>query len=164
MKLVTVDPGVRKCGWALFEEERLVDCGWVIAGVAASRPQWVKTARELLAEIFRHVPSEDWEDLRFAVEQMHSRSTRKEAWESLLEISRMTGAFGAFAYPCPVELVSPTKWTGRMKKEKHQKRTKLLLTPEERDIMVVTLAEAPVSAHSEVVDAIGMGLYLTGRV
>lgn len=167
--MISVDPGVRRCGFAIFRGLNLEKAGYVDAE-KQPKNQFIRTAWELHTAI--------WDELgRVAgpfdlfVEEMHSRAAKKSAWKHLMEISRMTGAFMAYMdndLGGDAGLVSPNIWTGRLSKPDHQKRTLLSLTDPESGIINSAIESAKGSgcseARSEIIDAVGIGLYQLGRV
>jgi hypothetical protein len=170
-----VDPGERKIGLALFRDAELIWAGHYICGrVELGESQYLETAKGivgLMAER-RELWEKPGDTVTLAVEEMVARRGRVEAWDSLMEISRMTGALSqrftdyAQVIGCPwtVRLIDPGRWTRRLAKEKHQERTKLSLTVQEQvNIVDPALSEAPKEAHSEIIDAVGIGLFVVGR-
>jgi hypothetical protein len=160
--LCSVDPGERKIGLAFFVDGVLTSAqALVLPRVELGGNQWLKTA-EAIGDLLLPLPPGT-----LAIEEMKVRRGRMEAWDSLLEISRMTGALGdrAAMTGWMVRMVDPGRWTRKLEKAKHQERTKLSLTDSERDnILIPALEAAPVAeARSEIIDAVGIGLYILGR-
>lgn len=161
MNLVAIDPGVRKYGVAVFRNDVLWSAGGFVADkVPFGVEQWVETAKHMLASALELSEGEPYP---LYIEEMHSRASKKSAWDHLLEISRATGGVGAL-WDGEVHLVSPNKWTGRLRKDLHQARTVKVLS---RDEIIKpfhrALDDAPAEAASEIKDAIGIGLYVLGR-
>lgn len=168
---ISVDPGVRRCGFAVFRGLALEKAGYCDTQ-KTPKNQFIETAWNLHTEIWRRVALTK-EEFDLYVEEMHSRSSKKSAWTHLMEISRMTGAFMAYMdnenfMRREFGLVSPNIWTGKLSKDDHQKRTLLSLTKTERDVINAAIESAKDSgcseARSEIIDAVGIGLYQLGRV
>lgn len=168
---ISVDPGVRRCGFAVFRGLTLEKAGYCDTQ-KTPKNQFIETAWDLHTEIWRVVDL-GREPFDLYVEEMHSRATKKSAWTHLMEISRMTGALMAYMdnddfMRYEFGLVSPNVWTGRLSKPDHQKRTLLSLTRAERDVINTAIESAKDSgcseARSEIIDAVGIGLYQLGRV
>lgn len=124
--------------------------------------QWLVTAKSLIAEMWVMASGEPGGLL--VIEEMKIRSSKPEAWANLVEITRMTGALGALWPGDEVRLVDPGRWTKRLAKPKHQIRTRTLLTPREvNGIVDEAFTKYPKDAHSEILDAVGIGLHICGR-
>jgi len=117
--------------------------------------------------------------LTVAYERMEARSSKRSAHRNLTELSEMAGVFiGRIAntnfddyflsrvsravvdYSGKVVPTLPSRWTGKLSKSQHQSRTMGSLTDAERELV----GEAGYADNSEVIDAIGIGLYRLGRV
>lgn len=160
MNLVAIDPGVRKYGVAVFRDGVLWDAEGFIADKEVGVEQWVATARDMVFSA-REMGGGEYP---LYIEEMHARSSKKAAWTHLMEISRATGGAGAL-WREDVHLVSPNKWTGKLRKGLHQVRTvKALTTDEVRIILHRAMDRSPSESHSEIKDAIGIGLYVLGRI
>lgn len=157
---VSVDPGEKRCGYAVFTDGQLVHVGAVVTPPQSE--QWLRTALYLSQEIG------SWAKLgyRLYVEEMKIRRGWERAHGSMLEISRMTGALGAFwtvGEGLTPRLVDPAKWTKRAGKGEHQQKTKELLDEKEKTLLESYMARYETECHSEMVDAVGIGLYVLGR-
>lgn len=160
--LCSVDPGERKIGLAFFVDGVLTSAqALVVERTEIGGNQWLATAEAIADLLLPLTPGV------LAIEEMKVRRGRVEAWDSLIEISRMTGALGdrAMLSGWVVRLVDPGRWTRKLEKFRHQERTILSLTDNEREtILNPALDNAPVAeARSEIIDAVGIGLYILGR-
>ena len=146
--LLSVDPGTRDMGWALWDKGRLVDCG-----MARGR-DWVSTVGNMPPFPVERVVIED---------QQIYRNSKIDA-HALLAVARVVGAV-VFYYGNEgrrrVTLVAPREWKGQLPKEVCNKRTVGKLEAMER--VVLNSKKYPKSLQHNLLDAIGIGLWALGR-
>lgn len=141
VRLMAIDPGVKKSGWALFDEEGyLVQCEHQDN---ESFEEWLeRTAYETVIEMPR---------------VYGGRSTRGDT-QDLLNLSYQVGRFSMLAGY--TTLVHPQTWKGQLPKDVCARRVLSRLAEEER-------ARIPKLAKSRlhnVLDAIGIGMWRLGRM
>ena len=143
--MMSVDPGTKATGWAVWEDRAMVLCG-----LARGR-NWLQTVRAM--------PRIEVTDLWLEDQQIY-RNSGVDA-HSLLAVSRVVGAV-AFHVPAKkVELVRPATWKGQVPKEICNRRTYSRLTPSEK--ILVELANCSESLKHNLLDAVGIGLWAIKR-
>lgn len=163
--LVTMDPGKKKAGMALFKDGVLRACEDFWGSYSdGPYPDEVATALEGVKLI-----DEWWSpagEKRFVYEEMQTRKGRADAHADLISLSIMTGGVAGYAASVGFEVSSvfPNQWTGSFPKRVHQKRTRDALEGEELEVLEKALQAATASSKSEILDAVGIGLFVLGRV
>lgn len=102
------------------------------------------------------------EDILYVAEGMETRKNKRSAHDNLMRLSRMTGAAVAL-HQGPIQVVSPRRWTSRLSKPEHQNRTLAHLTDKEKEAFDKAVEQKEGDTRSEIIDAIGIGLYILGR-
>lgn len=145
MSLITFDPG-NNTGWAIFEDDSLIDAGFLPFG-SVRREITVYTGDRVLIEAPRHYPHREKGDVN-----------------DLLDLSVRAGELKAWAESktAKVELVWPRTWKGTVPKEIHNQRVLRALRPVE----IRLLPKTPRSKKYDhnMVDAVGMGLWKLKRL
>ena len=145
MTHLSIDPGTKEMGWALFEDKELSICG------LARGKSWIETVQALPKFTIRRLVIED--------QQIYRRSTINA--HSLLAVARVVGAVLAY-YDFPeFKLVTPAKWKGQLPKEVCNRRTLSKLT--ESELRQLEIAPCPPSLKHNLIDAVGIGLWATKR-
>jgi hypothetical protein len=138
--LFAVDPGVKQCAVAEFEDERL------------SMVQ------------FRDQPIPCWagEDNTCICEfpEQRGRSTNVR----MSDIIALTWAGSRVCANLPTETVKPSAWKGQVPKAIHHKRMEAALTPEERIVLRNCLLKVPGPVQHNLKDAVALGLWKLGRL
>ena len=143
---LSVDPGTREMGWALWRGTSLVQCG------LARGKTWTGTVRKM--------PELPCVDVLTLEDQQIYRSSPVDA-HALLAVARVVGAVVAF-YDYPKHsLVKPAKWKGQVPKKICNERTLKALSQIETE--VVGNVKCPASLRHNLLDAIGIGLWAVGR-
>lgn len=152
-----IDPGTRVLGAALFHGTELV-----MAQASRSRH------RVLNERIADHVANLTcYRADRAVIEHMQYRPTASTP-QDLIDVQAVGCAVGGVLAGA-VSLVRPSTWKGNLPKPIHHARLVQALTPEEQERLGVELVDRARSrttrgADKEVLDAVGIGLYLTGRI
>ena len=162
--LITIDPGLRGLGLAVFEKQTLVKACYVkneaegrgyaahveLAKGTQSNLRWAACGElyrsNLLVEMPRVYPVMPKTDLN-----------------DLLDLSGVGGAVAAklsSSYGCAVEHVFPSDWKGQLEKQAMVARIKGKLSEAERAVV----EPAASSLMHNVYDAIGIGLWKLGRL
>lgn len=170
--ILSVDPGLRKCGCALFVDGRLFAAGLVLGELEASMDH-ARTRGVVLRTMAEEVHG--WALAKaygvpiqhLAIEMPMVRDRRSQRAEKagtdpkdIVHLAAIVGAIVA-AVPAPSTVWLPEEWKGQVPKPIHTARTLAKLTPEE-------LARVPKRprAHDidhNILDGIGIGLHYLGR-
>ena len=151
--LISLDPGVKVAGVAIFEDNELSRAFLVQGG------NWYLTAQEVWRQILDGYPfGIRGLNPELAVEIPQIYNTRKIDVNDLITLSLMAGAFvGQIAERVvSIRTYLPSQWKGQVPKSVMTKRTKNKLSPEER--ARVELPSARGLQHN-VWDSIGIGLH-----
>lgn len=157
--ILTVDPGVRACGCALWlPSGELVRAAYVEGG-AETEPRGMFYSVE---EWVSGGDKDRWGPLtRIVVERpqtYHGRATRGDA-NDLLDVALVVGALSTLS-AAPLRLVLPSEWKGQVPKSVTRERCWERLSAAE--ITRVVLPRSSKLAWN-VWDAVGIGLWLHGH-
>jgi len=143
--LLTIDPGTKAMGWALWEHSQMVDCG------LARGKSWTEAVMQMPKISVSNLAIEDQQIYRTSQIDAHA----------LLAVARVVGAVIAYYSFCPHRLVKPSKWKGQLPKNICGARTLSKLSSEEKAL--IGKAGCPRYLEHNLLDAIGIGLWATGR-
>ncbi len=147
MAFLSIDPGLRHTGWALWEGDRLVSCG-------LSRVEQKMTFSERVWAHVANVPMSGKFEQRYC-ERMQARyGNARGDVQDLIDLNLLAGALGN-------EWVTVREWKGSMPRAVEQLRTWKALGDAERD-RLPTL-KTPNSVGHDVWSSVGIGLYVLGR-
>jgi hypothetical protein len=150
--ILCLDPGSKKAGVALFEDNGTLMTAWLSEG-----KDWRSTADDVM----RCLPVSAVRVRSVVIEKMqvydHTPPAQANACILLsLMAGRVTGLFagsvpsnGNFEY-------LPKKWKGQVPKAIHQVRIKTTLSPAERQRVKLPKSK---KGHHDIWDAVGIGLY-----
>lgn len=141
-RLLCIDPSKpgNNTGVAVFESRVLVQCAlWGEKLAAAER------CEVLVIELPQVYPG-----------------AREEDPNDLIQVARSVGMWEQATECNEVYLVHPRKWKGTVAKEIHNRRTLAKLEPRERALLEALYL--PASKRHNVIDAIALGLWATGRM
>jgi hypothetical protein len=162
--LLAVDPGIRGCGVAVFEDGVLTSCSYVKNSSTTEGPVSIKAAKMALRvarDVFAKPDSLvlEWPQ----VYRESHRSKRKADPNDLLGLAAIHGALVAFfSNTTMVYEVLPSEWKpSGMKKDATAFRVASRLSPEEQKVL--DSCNCPRSLIHNVVDAVGIGLHAVGR-
>ena len=163
--LVTIDPGRRLFGMAYFRDGTFIEArGYDATEDNLNIPQCVFTGRLAAAEMGEiGGRRQDGDSRVLGIEKMETRRGRSDAHEALIQLSVMTGAAAGSYWPNKVEFIPPGRWTGCHDKPTHQDRTLDHLDEDETERINRAIKGSPTDTKSEIIDAVGIGLYMTGR-
>jgi hypothetical protein len=140
--LMTIDPGKNACGWAIFQEDTLIACGYDLSAQYCAKSYGVDKIVVELPQIYRQRQQKgDPNDLvsvafaagRFVQEALHGATT--------------------------IQVVRPHDWKGSRPKHIDNKVTFNALSNAERELVPML----PDTKLHNVIDAIGIGLWALGR-
>ncbi len=159
--LVAVDPGLRGCGIAIFENALLHVAWYCKSPNKADRGPvaWWAMADRVEKEWIRKVPKRlhHLEKLVAEIPQVYRFGKGDPA--DLIEIAGVVGAI-AFCIPAAGRThFLPRTWKGQVPKEAHHPRILKKLSSDE----VSRIESTPKSLMHNVVDAIGIGLFALER-
>jgi hypothetical protein len=148
MTLLAIDPG-NHTGWAVFVNDQLYKCGTVTPfdwGTLEPPPfDWGTLEPPPFGFVLIEEPTI----------YPHSKADPANIMALQLKVGQLKQLFESRGYH--VELVQPRTWKGQVPKEIHHRRVRAALTPAE-------LARIPKSHTHDTLDAIGLGLWRTGRM
>jgi hypothetical protein len=135
-ELLAIDPG-EHTGWAVFCDKKLLGCG-------LGEPPIERVDRIVieLPQVYplQPVPPND-----------------------LITLAFLAGRYAGVAATVEVSTVLPHQWKGNMPKEACAARVRHALSPEERAVEDACAAGVPEKQMHNVKDAIGIGLFASGR-
>lgn len=162
--LISIDPGVKKLGFALFGED-----GRLRAAGASLQKETAVSVEATVALHARNINLQSPElgtgDVRAVVERMVWRSgDSKSQPNSLLNVQIVGGALAGLLSNAGVGALAAEEWKGSIPKNVHHPRIGEALSNDEKEILSTALDKTPKKAHSEIYDAIGIGLFALGRI
>ena len=161
---IAIDPGVWVVGWAESFGSTIVACGITRSDV----PRIEIRALDIAARIrgTSAVPKAPGAPVPVAVESMRWRPNDPKSQPNdlidvqtvgLLVAARLSGGLG-------IRLVPPQEWKRSLPKAVVHNRIAGVLSEDEREIVADALARAPKEHAKEILDAVGISLYASGRV
>jgi hypothetical protein len=154
--VLALDPGLRACGWAVFDELNLVMCGCArTKGTATGPEQW-----RLMANATMEVVPHDIDGL--AVEYMQTRKGMSAAHDNLIQLTWVSGLLAGYL-DTELLAVPANDWTGGRKKEANHPVIESFLDAAEMVVLRKGMASTIKGHHKEVLDAVGIGLWAVGR-
>lgn len=161
--LISIDPGLRGTGMAIFEHSRLYTAWYSKNPNKKDRgPQaWCALADRIEREWIARVPKRVCRIDAFVAETpqvYRGRKTRNPA--DLLEVAGVVGAVAYGVHATKRTRFLPREWKGQVPKETHNRRILAKLHKDE----VENIETCPESLRHNVVDAVGIGLFYLGRM
>lgn len=163
--ILSVDPGVKATGIAIFEHKKLVHCDVV-------RPFVVLNQLKNLADIVENV-AKQWEHhmgglihpevLIVERPQIYQQAMLKGDPNDLIPLAVLAGMLWERFKPQNVILPLPKEWKGQVPKNIHIKKTIANLSKQEKDLMVDALLRVPEYLRHNGYDAIGLGRWYITR-
>jgi len=179
--LVAIDPG-RNLGWSVFiyrAEPPVLELpgrnpGWLLraAGLVCSNSRGIdEQATATRAEVQKRVLSALWagglnpSQYPLSVcELMEWRpDDQRSNAQDLIRVATVGAAVAGMVSP-DLRFVTPNDWKGQVPKEVMFRRVEKLLTSEEMTTLLRDVSAYPVNLRHNVYDAVGIGLYATGRM
>lgn len=155
--LVAIDPGLRAAGVARFEDELLVACDCVREDYGEGPTQWTAMAAAVSEWI-----GDDVDEL--AIEYMVTRPDRSDVHDDLIQLSQVSGGIYALVGAETTVAVPPSNWTKNRPKRVNHRRVRKRLNEAETAVLEHALAGVYKTNRKEVLDAVGIGLYLLDRL
>ena len=152
--LVSIDPGLRGCGLAYWNEDGgLLSVAYVrnpvkIGNGPAAWMGYERTVGSWYTGLTDHFLSE--------IPQVYRAGASKGDPDDLIQLAGVVGVFSALFSATTYTGVKPREWKGQVPKDVHHARLVKTLTPEE---LTMVEASAPPSLRHNVLDAVGIGRY-----
>ncbi|MEO9195847.1 MAG: hypothetical protein ABI445_19510 [Polyangia bacterium] len=165
--LISVDPGIRGCGVAIFNDAKLVSAAYVKnPRLAGGGPDaCVDMAREVYAHFAATFGGPFW-SVDLAVEWPRVYASRIRAGSSkgdpndLLALCGVDAAVALILEPDETTAYAPSDWKGQLEKDTCHARIRSRLSPAE---LAVFESVRPKSLAHNAWDAVGIGLHHLGR-
>lgn len=138
---ISIDPGTRATGWAVWKDEKLYQCG------IARGKDWVETVNNMPRVKVTKLCIEDQQIYRNSEVNAHS----------LIAVARVVGAIVIKYQAKENKIIKPREWKGQVPKTICNKRTLQRLTEEE--IETLTRKTYSKSMIHNLLDAVGIGLW-----
>lgn len=153
--LVAIDPGLVCTGVAVFRDGSLYEAH----AVRGLGPEYLLENRldDMITRVLYRVDESEEADLVCEWPQIYKGS--REDPNGLLPLAAIVGGVLAFAW-ASTALYKPREWKGSVPKKIHQPRILDALKDHERGI----LEEIPKTYRHNAVDAVGLGLWASGRM
>lgn len=164
--LICVDPGKNNAGLAIFRKKVLVACGFAVSKEGEGPARWLNTAQAVVDKLHTMQEGSHRDGLKcdtLAVEHMETRSGRTDAHGDLIELSQVSGAIWAML-PWEKGYAVKPAWTGGRNKQVNGARIRSRLSVGETAILEHGLFGVPAGNVKEVVDAVGIGLFVNRRL
>ena len=156
--LLSIDPGIRGCGAALFVDKQLVRADYIKSFVktgnqAAEARAMAQAVSGWLSTHPAHIVVE-WPRIY--------RNVRGKDPNDLLALCAVNAAIAALYPYAVVDSYFPAEWKGQQKKEICHRRIVKILGEAEAKILTDAAARAKSLSHN-MMDAVGIGLFALGR-
>ena len=148
--LLAIDPGLRGCGVALFEDDCLVRCAYVKNTQREARGP--KAWRAMGEAVLKWLDLSQVDLLVLEVPQVYVRGKGDPA--DLIELAGVDGAIAALVDGRKTEGYLPKEWKGSVPKDVYQARFEKTLTASEK--VMIQQSSAPSLRHN-VTDAVAIG-------
>jgi hypothetical protein len=151
--LISLDPGVRMAGVAVFEDDEL-SSAWLATGSSCET-----TAFSAFCEIEQRYPREVWESAHLAIEipRVYTQNKLIGDPNDLVAVAFMAGLFAGFmGHSVLVCTYYPHQWKGQVPKSIMTMRIEDSLSDDEHKRVELPKAK---SYRHNVWDAVGIGLY-----
>lgn len=152
---ISIDPGVKHCGFAVFEKSKLIE-----AGLTCSFSETPHRVLGVIPEIEALFERYEKASIDLVVEKpkVYQSRYQKGDQRDLIDLATVVGAIchASVYYINTVELVEPYEWKGQTPKDITRKRVEKGLSKEE--LQAIELPKAKSLQHN-VFDAIGIGLW-----
>jgi len=150
-----VDPGLKRCGVAVFARPGGLVWAGLVHGAAGDDP--VIEMADAVVNTLTQTPSEAF------IETPQQYPNSPVPRESLEKLSLVAGAISqALPRSVKVHRFYPRAWKGQVPKAVMVRRIKAHLSGTER--LIVDALDLPASSVHNVWDAVGIGLWATGRI
>ncbi len=161
-RLLSLDPGIRGCGAALFEDGRLVACDYVKNPVKKGDDfeAMLKMARQVAGWVSDKGLSISFYEAVIEHPRIYTVSKSKGDNNDLLPLVGVGCAVATFA--TSATRVFPHEWKGQVPKDVCHQRIRSRLDMDETNVLNDACARAKSLAHNTL-DAVGIGLHHVDR-
>lgn len=164
--LVSVDPGIRGCGVAVFNDGRLYRAAY-IKNPSLSKGNRAMEARNMADEVcswvdLGHVGTLALEWPRIYASRIRAGQTKEDP-NDLLALAAVGSAINTFFCTGRTYSYTPSEWKAQMEKDVCEAYVRRRLAPSELAAAEVGAKAAKSKAHN-MWDAIGIGLHHLGRM
>lgn len=153
MRMVSIDPGLKECGVAVWEYGVLVAAYLVQTSIEDTTEDIDLRILAMGDALEAALPAID----RLVVERMEPRKDKQAAWSNLLDLAYISGRVSGGV--AEVRFLRPSIWTGKRNKAANHPRIRSRLSAAETRALEEGLANCPKGNHKEILDAVGIGLY-----
>lgn len=154
--LYTIDPGLRHCGKAIFENGKVFRAELIRNPVTEGRGPAVW--RPLASEFWKQTPFPVKNDVLVCEMPRAYPGVRAEDPNDLLDLAGVLGAVSA-SFPGVVKMYFPSDWKGQVPKKTMTDRIRGFVKPEEWG----RIKDDGAKTHNTL-DAVGLGLFHLGRM
>lgn len=166
--VVSIDPGLRGCGVAVFRDTELVWASYIRSPNAKDRgpKAWLDMAIQVEAELrslFEDLFIEGGTlDAALVVEvpQVYRGAQQKGDPDDLLQLVGVEGWVAGLLRAVRVVGYRPREWKGQVPKDVHVRRIEAILLPEEK----ARMQKCPASLRHNMLDGVGIGLFHVRRL
>lgn len=158
---ISIDPGLNECGYAYFDgDNELKDCGLIknSLGLEYTADNRIMRMAFEAHHTLSRVPAQ-----RIYIEKMFVRRNQPAAFENLIVLSTIAGAI-AGRLRLDFRYVLSNDWTDGRNKNQNHPRIRDRLSDAEKGVLGFGLKDTPKTNHKEVLDAVGIGLYVANRL
>lgn len=184
VRLLSVDPGLRRCGVALFDGRVLLRAGLAVGQLNTQEGSDLEAVQKVVASVIAWVEGAEDEHGAKGIDgviierpQIYTHTQGRKDPNDLIPLAAVGGAL-AYAYPFDHRWVLPHTWKGSIDADLMTVRIRERLTPDEfaavelpkntcpdcvRRLPKSTCTKSSCLAHN-VFDAVGIGLWSLGRL
>lgn len=166
MKIVCLDPGLRECGWAVFDKGILEECGLAVNPERKDRTAkaWLAMASEVARSSFPWMARPDL--LVYEMMQVREKGAGRKNTSDLLPLVGVLGATAALLRAKETVEYLPKNWKGDIPKPIHQARVleSGVLDAQEGGVLQAAFNKTAKNLQHNIVDAVSIGLFHTGRI
>jgi len=176
-RLVTIDPGTKGCGVAVFEHGLLVWAEYVTPEIVADDEfgKALHMAHAVYSRLADNFYGKAFDELVLERPKVHTTATSKGDPDDLIRLALTVGAIGAWVYATHRRTILPREWKGQVPKNNNPEldimisriKKRLNFPLEDRVVVrpkrVTSGPGVPYRLQHNVWDAVGIGLWALGR-
>lgn len=160
MIVVSIDPGTKALGWALWINGVLCACGLSRSKAEAQTERAADHALNITIELQHVMPHVHVDQV--VVEHMEAGNERVPP-QDLINVEAVGCLTSAALSDGTIRQVAPSTWKGSLPKPVIHARNRAVLSRGERLIVDRACAKAPQSNWKEILDAVAIGLFALQR-
>lgn len=154
MRTVSIDPGLKECGVAVWEDGVLV-AAYLVQTPLDDTTEDIDLRILAMGDALESALPSGVD--RLVIERMEPRKDKQAAWSNLLDLAYISGR--ASGQASEVRFLRPSVWTGKRNKMQNHPRIRARLSAAELEALAEGLRACPKGNHKELLDAVGIGLY-----